>query len=188
MIEIPPALPSDEMTLFAIALGVIFGVLGALALRRRSAALLLVFLSVSVPTMTAIALTFPNTFVNGTIADAEEMNANFQSVESLIGTAPMMISVTPAFEPAFLGFSMAQCGFSVSDFEGDFVTVNVEMYANDQLRSDVVHGPFEGSGGLTPQEAGGQLVDPGEAVRCEARAHDGKNVGPTLVSATIVAP
>lgn len=62
--------------------------LGAFGLRRRGlmnfSTALLVFGVVSVP-IAVYAITLPHTFTNGTVADADEVNANFSALSSKVG-------------------------------------------------------------------------------------------------------
>lgn len=83
---IVPGLEPGGLVLLGIALGVV----ATVALQRghaRNLALGLALVCIALP-VALQALTLPNTFVNGTVADADEVNANFDAVRTSIEGGP----------------------------------------------------------------------------------------------------
>jgi hypothetical protein len=84
-----PALPIWGVLLLAAC----FTLLGArLAVRRnRTAAALLFGAVVAIVPLSAVALSLPYTFTNGTIADATQVNANFEALRSAVSNSALAV-------------------------------------------------------------------------------------------------
>lgn len=79
---IPVAIPIDGIWLFI--LGIILGATAIIARRNKMARLASFSFILIVPVVAAFAVNLPHTFSNGTIADADEVNDNFQTLTESI--------------------------------------------------------------------------------------------------------
>lgn len=75
-----------------LILGIVIGAIGARLARRQSSRLLMMALVIGYP-IAALAITLPHTFVNGTLADAEQVNANFDAIVTAIDDNPPLTSI-----------------------------------------------------------------------------------------------
>ena len=67
-----------------LILGFLLGVSAVFARSHRLARVFPLFVVFLIPVVSVVAFNVPHVFVNGTIADADQVNANFQAVESEI--------------------------------------------------------------------------------------------------------
>ncbi|MEM7543266.1 MAG: hypothetical protein AAF384_17025 [Pseudomonadota bacterium] len=167
-----------------LLLGVVIGACGVLANRHRKARVPL-FFALLVPVMGAVAFTVPNTFTNGTTADAAQVNANFAAIASIIGTPPAVTSITASTPDLGLG-PQPRCDFSAIDTEGDHLSVSVSHFYDDNLIATSASAVFAGSVSTTDLPI--LPISSGQDYRCEAQGYDGKQLGAIAVSSTVVVP
>lgn len=80
------AVPTTDTMGLVLLMGALLGA-GAVVLRRsfpRSSLGMFMVLGVGLPLMAARAIGIPHVFANGTVADADEVNANFAALETAV--------------------------------------------------------------------------------------------------------
>jgi hypothetical protein len=136
-----------------IALAVGLSGTAAWRLRRRRAALglpvLLVLIAIPL-VVVAGAVSVPNTFVNGEIADADEVNANFVAVVEGIADTALGINATQcAWEGGSWNEATSTCVLSYNCFAGGFcaqAVISVGNLANEVVIPNVYEGHTPDSG------------------------------------------
>ena len=78
-------------------LGFLLGVCAVLARRSRIARTFAIGFIALVPVIAVIAVNLPHTFQNGTIADADEVNDNFDALNTAVENAEKRISYSAEF-------------------------------------------------------------------------------------------
>lgn len=169
-----------------VTLGVVIGVIGTLASRNRSMRVFSIMIVSLLPAL-AVALALPHTFTNGTIADANQVNANFSAI---VGLAPAIQNV----EVEILGLSAdgvtTRCvasGFTNPD--NRLIAVEFGMYLNgqpDELQASV--GWSRPSDTSDTYLAQFRNYPEGSVVTCAATPHSPLRVGQTVVSAELSLP
>ena len=88
------AIPISPLALIVLGIGI--GISAVKWQSSRSAKLFMLSLAVGFPLIAVMATNLPHQFVNGTVADADEVNANFAALEQQIDvqSSTMKVSVT----------------------------------------------------------------------------------------------
>ncbi|MEM7543265.1 MAG: hypothetical protein AAF384_17020 [Pseudomonadota bacterium] len=147
-----------------VLLGAVIGFCGVFANRRRLARVPLLF-ALLVPVMSAIALGIPNVFTNGTMADANEVNANFAAISAFFGNPPIVSAVAAQGIPGEVS-----CSWTASDADGDHLSLSYAAYFNGVRTNESVSVDDDDAAGLVI-EAGAPA---GQSYFCRVSAYDGK--------------
>ena len=169
-----------------ISLGVIIGVIGTLASRNRSMRVFSIMLVSMLPAL-AVALVLPHTFTNGTIADANQVNANFSAI---VGSAPTIQNVdVDIWGVSGDGVTTLCTASGFTNPDNRLLAVEFVMYLNgqpDELQASV--------GWSRPSDTSDSFIaqfrnyPDGSVVTCAATPHTPLRAGQTVFSGELSLP